>query len=459
MNVVMIMCDELSGSMIGKPQCTPNLDSLASSGSLFENAYTTCPLCAPARASWFTGKYVNRIGTWDNSTPYDGKVAVGMAEYLETFGIPFTQIGKTHFHHEGEYHFEFSDELGLLRKTDNGCFYRKQNVERIGAEKRFTGISISDDSRESFDDRVLASSLKWLEKHGNDKSPWVLSIGFTEPHFPFHVRRENYDMFADIKVPEQASYTSLNNTLNELRHYFRCDLATEDVTRKILRGYHAAARELDEKIGKILRSLRENGLENNTAVIFTSDHGEQGGEHGLWWKCCMFEASSRIPLIIRAPGKSLPQIYHDPVSITDIFPTVCDMMGIPVPEDIDGESLYSHSKDYAFGEYNGHGTSSGMYMIRWRQWKFIYYTNDPPQLFDLENDPGENSDLFPLMKDSLIVKECMMRLFSVCNPAEVTDRSLHFQESMRKALHLPEEYTIERGGDFVPHPKRSGSDQ
>ncbi len=455
MNIVMIMCDELSGSMVGKPGCTPNLDGLAASGSLYDNAYTTCPLCAPARASWFTGKYVNRIGTWDNSTPYDGKVAVGMAEYLKSYGIPFSQIGKTHFHHEGEYRFASSAELGLLQKTDNGCFYRSRHIARIGAEKRYKETGITDGS-DSFDDRVLKASVSWLNAHKADTDPWVLSIGFTEPHFPFRVRKENWERFEDITIPGNAypPFTSLNTTLEELRHYFRCDLADKDVIRRILTGYHAATRELDEKIGTLLSVLRTTGLDKDTAVIFTSDHGEQGGEHGLWWKCCMFESSARIPLIIHTPGETKGRIIHDPVSLTDIFPTLCDMLNVPVPSDIDGESLYSGRKDFAFSEYNGHGVSGGMYMIRWKNWKYVYYTNDEPQLFDLERDPEENTDLYSKLKYSDTVKECMKRLYSVCDPHEVTKRSLEFQESMRRALSLSEEYTQERGGAFVPHPHR-----
>lgn len=474
MKIISIMSDEHSGSAIfssgDKYAVTPALDKLAEKGITFSECYSPCPVCVPARASWFTGQFVCRLGTWDNSTPYDGKV-LGIAEHLGKFNIPVYHIGKTHFHHEGEYHFAGSDNLGLLKVPDVGCYYRDDNIVRIGADKRFLDISISDGS-ERFDDKVLNSTLSWLNEHGRDDQ-WILNVGFIEPHFPFHVRQDNWDyfetLFKDIPLPKEVipPYTSLNSSLKSLRHYFNGEMATDDIIRKVRIGYYAAIKELDEKIQAILDKISELGIEDEIAIIYTSDHGEQLGYHGLWWKCCMFEQSARIPMIVSLP-RGIKHIDSTPISLTDLFPTLCDAFEVPSPKNIDGQSFWNivngkgnaDRRDFAFSEFNAHGLPGGMYMIRWEKYKYIFYTDDPPQLFNMEEDPFENHDLVREQGDSPLIKEvlheCNDRLLSICNPFEVTARSKRFQSIMKKKLGLPNKYTIARGGNFVPHPDYSG---
>ncbi len=471
MNILTIISDEHSyqamansGSLYAD---TPNLDRLASESKDFVNAYTSCPVCAPARASWFTGQFVNNLGTWDNSTPYDGRVH-GIASWMKAHDIPVYHIGKTHFHVDGEYGFKDIELPGFLKSPDLGCYYRDDNVRRIGAERRFQRIGIKES--ESFDDKVVSATLDWLSNHGNDSSPWVLNVGLLDPHFPFYVTKEDWDYFEkrvdDIGLPSGVfpPYTSLNKPLESLRKYFAAETATEEIIRKVFIGYHAAIKELDTHIGMILDKLDELGLSDDTVVIYTSDHGEQLGYHGLWWKCCMFEESARIPLMIRYPGLK-PDKIKAPVSIADIFPTMCSIMGIPVFADVDGESLIKlirdghdeERRDFAFSEYNAHGISGGMYMVRWKNYKYVHYTDSDSQLFNLSTDPGENNDIFPLSAsdDSIkeIVENCRERLYSICNPDEVTARSKDFQRRMKAELCLPDEYTLERSVGFVPRPE------
>lgn len=114
---------------------TPNLDRLAKESTVFQNCYTPCPVCAPARACFFTGQYVHRIGTWDNSTPYDGTVE-GISHRLAKHGKQFVCIGKTHFHHEEDYAFSYTQYAGYMHKPDVGCYFRNEKLGRIGAEDR-----------------------------------------------------------------------------------------------------------------------------------------------------------------------------------------------------------------------------------------------------------------------------------------------------------------------------------
>ncbi len=470
MNIITIMSDEHSYAAMGcagqYPIKTPNLDRLADMSVQFANAYTTCPVCAPARASWFTGRYVGALGTWDNSTPYDGTV-LGISQHLNDCRIPTYHFGKTHFHRDGDYKFAQLEMPGFLNTPDLGCYYRDQKVGRINAEKRFEKIGIKREP--DHDDKVTDLAVAWLKEHGCRKEPWNLDIGYLDPHFPFYVEQEDWDYYEKIvtELPPETlpPYTSLNEPLSYMRTYFKGETATPEIIRKVLIGYFAATAALDRRIGILLDTLEELDLLKNTAVIYTSDHGEQLGYHGLWWKCCMFEQSAHIPLMIYHP-QIPPSVQTQPVSLADLFPTVCDMAGVPVPEGLDGESLWHlmrqeadpKHRDFAFSEYHAHGMPCGMFMIRWSHYKYVAYTEYEPQLFDLDADPGENHDLTRKPDpDGMILRlleEGRKRLESVCDPHKVDARAKEYQFRMKKALGVEDGYTLERGS-WVPHPEHT----
>ena len=468
MNILTIISDEHSyqamsnaGNMYAE---TPNLDRLAKISQNFTNAYTSCPVCAPARASWFTGQYVCNLGTWDNSTPYDGRV-YGIGSWLKKYDIPVYHIGKTHFHPDGDYGFAGVVSPGFLESPDLGCYYRDANVRRLGAEKRFQRIGIK--TKPSHDDYLVEKTLSWLDNAPD--YPWVLNVGLLDPHFPFYVTQEHWNHFssvigADLPKGVLPPFTSLNKPLESLRTYFAAELADEKITRKAFIGYYAAVKELDDHIGQILDKLEEKGLMDDTVIIYTSDHGEQLGFHGMWWKCCMFEQSAHVPMMIYVPGIA-PKEIQKAVSIADIFPTMCSLMDIDIPEDCDGESVYplikgredDFHRDYAFSEYNAHGLPGGIFMIRWKCYKYIFYTDAAPQLFNLSSDPEEDHDLVAEQSNDPkvmgILEICRGKLFDICNPYDVTERSKEFQARMKKKLGLPDSYTQERSIGYVPHPE------
>lgn len=467
MNIITVMSDEHSYQMMQfidhSILKTPNLDRLAAESTVFDSCYTPCPVCAPARGSFITGQYVHRIGTWDNSTPYDGTV-LGLSHYLTGHGISYTCIGKTHFHHEGDYHFTHQEYAGYMHRPDIGCFFRDQKVGRVGAEKRFEKIGLK--TEESYDDRVLHASIHWLEKH-HKESNWYLYIGFLDPHFPFYVKEENWNYFESkiTSVPDilKPPFSSLNESLNWLRTYFKCETVPEETVRKLLIGYHCAIAELDERIGILLDKIDELGLKDSVIFCYTSDHGEQLGYHGLWWKCTMFEQSAHVPMIVRVPGIT-PQRIADPVNLVDWFPTVCDYMQLPTPAGLSGSSLRPfletgatrNHPDFSFSEYSAHGVPHSMFLIRWKKYKYVYFCYDKPQLFDLSADPEENHSLLegvPISADAMMIaEECHKRLLSVCNPYEVDTRALTFQKKTKEQLGITE-YNTDMGACPVPHPE------
>ncbi len=462
----MIMSDEHSQQMmqfIDKSILrTPNLDRLAKKSTVFTNCYSPCPVCAPARASFFTGQYVNRLGTWDNSTPYDGTVE-GMAQYLKKNGVDFTCIGKTHFHHAGEYGFKEEFEAGYMQTPDIGCYFRQTRRARLGAEKRFEKIGIDESPKK--DDRLLEYALNWLDGNYQNNN-WVMYVGFSCPHFPFYVKQEHWNYYESKihYVPDilKPPFSSLNEPLEWLRTYFKCEDVPEETVRKALIGYCCVIEELDTRIGAILDKMDSLGIADNSTFIYTSDHGEQLGYHGMWWKCTMFDESANVPLIIRTPNVE-PRFIDHPVNLVDIYPTLCDICSMDTPKNIDGKSLYPLMKqeketnlnDFTFSEFHAHGIPDGMFMIRWRQYKYVYFTYYKAQLFDMENDPHENNSLIPEgyvpPEIAKIVAECHKRLMSVCNPYEVDARVKDFQERMKEKMGL-NEYKTEKG-NWVPFPE------
>lgn len=466
MNVITVMSDEHSYQMMQfvnrSVVQTPNLDRLAAQSVVFDNCYSPCPVCAPARAAFFSGQFVNRIGTWDNSTPYDGSVP-GISHQLQRYGKGFTCIGKTHFHFQGSYGFEHEELAGYMRRGDIGCFFRDERVGRVNAEKRYEQVSISNE--ESYDDRVLNAALNWLRANAL-RQDFMLYIGFLDPHFPFKVKQEHWDYYSsritELPAALKPPFTSLNEPLGWLRDYFKCDLADEAATLRLLIAYHCAVTELDERLGVLMDELDRLGLSERTAMLYTSDHGEQLGYHGLWWKCCMFEQSAHVPLLARIPGVD-PRRVEQPVNLVDIFPTVCDLMELPRPDNISGESLMGLARngadelrrDFTFGEYHAHGVPRGMFMIRWREWKYVYYCGYEPQLFNLSEDPAEDNDRYPQHGNdphvAKAVRECHRRLLECCDPYEVDERARAFQRRTRESMGI-----TGYDSDFVsvvPHPQ------
>ncbi|UQZ86854.1 Choline-sulfatase [Paenibacillus konkukensis] len=465
MNIVIIMSDEHSQEVMGcsgHPLVqTPVLDRLAAEGTRFTNCYTNCPVCTPARASFFTSKYVNELGTWDNATPYDGKVK-GISAYLAEHGRELHSFGKLDFHPEGHYEGLIAPRPGFRRNIDTGAYFRDTCEPKPKVEERYRNIGIR--SKGTNDQRIRDEAIEWLKQRKVQAAPWVMYVGFSHPHFPFFVKQEHWDTYDPLvqQIPEatKGPFDELNEPLQAMRRYFRCDAADEETIRRAHVGYFSLTTELDENIGDIVSALEELEMYDDTLIIYTSDHGEQLGNHGLWFKCCMYEESAHIPLIMKGPGVKKGATADTLVSLVDLFPTLCEALALPVPEGVQGRSLWRlatgradvERSDFVFSEYHAHGMPVGMYMIRWDRWKYVHFNGYTPQLFDLENDPEEmfnQAEAVPMSDEAKRALEaCERRLRSVCDPEETELRAKSFQARMKERLGIAEFTT----GD----PKSSG---
>ena len=260
-----------------------------------------------------------------------------------------------------------------------------------------------------YDDEVAFHSVRKLHdlaREGTER-PFFLVVSFTSPHDPWELRAEHWERYdpAEIDPPavpaiplERADPHS-----RRLRAMYGADRAAldDDRIRHARHAYYAAISYVDDRIGEVLGALRDTGLDERTAVVFTSDHGEMLGERGLWFKMAFFEGAARVPLLLRAPGLPGGARVGEPVSQLDVAPTLAALAGAEGDGDADGVSLLSLAADPSAarrpgavaGEYLAEGVTAPAVMLRRGPHKFIHCPGDPDQLYDLEADPAELANL------------------------------------------------------------------
>ena len=259
-----------------------------------------------------------------------------------------------------------------------------------------------------FDDEVAFASERAIfdMARGSDKRPFLLVASFTHPHDPFAIPQKYWDLFRDTDIPAPSPpvpASELDPHSKRLRHVCAMDAepVTADQVRAARRAYFGAIAYIDDNLGRLMQALRLSGLAEDTIVILVSDHGEMLGDRGLWYKMSFFENSARVPLVVANPGRFVPRRVGASVSLVDLVPTLVDLAGgdaSAIAEGTDGRSLTSHllgqqGHDEAIGEYLAEGAVAPIVMIRRGRFKFIHSPADPDQLFDIEADPGERTNL------------------------------------------------------------------
>jgi choline-sulfatase len=414
-NLIFILSDEHNkrvAGCYGHPVVrTPNLDALAARGTRFTSAYTNCPICVPARASFATGRYVHETRCWDNAIAYQGKPASWGHRLMEQ-DHRVTAIGKLHYRDskpgENGFHEEIlpmhivngvGDLLGLIRDE----LPRRAGSLKLGPE---AGPGESEYTR--YDRSIAAETVKWLresaQKH-RDK-PWALYVGFVSPHFPLIAPPQFYAMYPEDTVPLPDLYAPGERPRHPFIDAMRKCLCFDEsfdaaMIRRAIAAYFGLTSFLDDNVGQILRALQETGLAGNTRVVYSSDHGDNLGTRGLWGKSTMYEESAGIPMIMAGPDVPAGQVCDTPVTLADAFPTFIHSLGAkPDPRDrgMPGTSLLdivngAVPQRTILSEYHAAGAITGSFMIRNGRYKYIHYVGMPPMLFDLAADPHERNDL------------------------------------------------------------------
>jgi choline-sulfatase len=443
-NTLIIMSDEHQARAMG---CaghpfvkTPNLDRLAARGMMFTNAVTPSPICVPARAAFATGQYVHRGRYWDNSIGYDGRVRC-WGHALQDAGICVESIGKLHYQKENLPTGFDVEHIPMHLHRGVGMVWasiRDPLPENRPTEKRMLGETIgageSDYTR--YDQAIADRAIAWLqEKARSSREPWCLYVGFVAPHFPLIAPKPFFDLYPIDEMPDPALHPrtgyKLHPWLQEHEDFWSHDTTLRDDTERktAIAAYYGLVSWLDHNIGRLIAALEATGLIDNTRVIYASDHGENLGTRGQWGKSNLYRESTDVPLMMAGPGIA-PGRCATPVSLLDLSVTMLDSLGLDpkkVLPDAVGEPLNAIASRPAdperivFSEYHAVGSNTGAFMLRNGRWKYNYYVRHIPELFDLEADPQETTNLAASPAHQEIVAQMERALRAICDP-EAVDR-------------------------------------
>lgn len=465
-NIVIILSDEhmrdAAGCYGSEIVRTPNLDRLASGGTVFERAYTTCPICIPARASLATGRYVHETGCWDNGLAYHGEPP-SWGHALLREGYTVDSIGKLHYR-SAEDPVGFGEMIEPLNVVDGvgdvlSCIrddppFRKK---RLGIEEAGPGNS----TYLTYDAQNATAAVDWIRTHAHDPKPWVLFVGFVLPHPPYTAPPELYDSYPleDLDLPPQWSREDRPDhpVVDYFRKFFDFDTPfSERRIRELTAAYYGCCTYLDTRIGEVLDAVEQTGIADKTRIIYTSDHGEDLGARGLFGKFTMYEESAAIPLILAGPGVPQGRRIGTPASLVDIYPTILGSFGIS-DRSAPGISLIdlaagTEQDRTVFAEYHAVGSRHGFYMVRDRRYKYVYYVDAPAQLFDLETDPHELDDLAEHPEYESLVSRYRSELLKIVDP-EAADAAARAAQRAMVERFGGREAVIRRGAfDNSPVP-------
>ncbi|MBE9518696.1 MAG: sulfatase [Bacteroidetes bacterium] len=414
-NVLFLVVDDLRpelGCYGNSGIISPNIDRIADKGLLFNNAFCQFSVCNPSRVSVLSGCRFFRNRIIDESIPPD---VVSLPQLFKNEGYSTVSIGKV-------YHFNDDDPDAWTRKyTDT--FYKDKHGYSAGYQlesnikvfdnyfKKLIGdganlprpgsTEVAEAPDEAYPDGIIANqAIEELRRLKTEGNPFFLAAGFYRPHLPFAVPQKYWDMYEpdDIRTaPNPQSVIDGVTKLNwdELRRYG--DIPNEgeltfEKAKELIHGYYASVTFSDTQIGKIMSELEYLGLDKNTIVVLWGDHGWNLGEHGWWCKHTNYEVSNRTVMIISTPDIKKGQVTDALVELVDIYPSLCELVGIKVPSCIEGTSFIplikepDHPwKEAVFSQIGGAST------IRTKDYRLIKHKNDSlVELFDHVLDPGEN---------------------------------------------------------------------
>lgn len=414
-NILVIQADQLATMPIGayhNPIAkTPNIDSLAASGAIFDAAYTNFPLCAPSRFSMMSGQLASTIDAFDNGAEFPSSIPT-FAHYLRNLDYQTCLIGKMHFVGADQLH-GFEQRLTTDIYPGDFCWTGDWTEVRpkFGNDVvTFTDAGICKRNVQiEYDDEVCHRARRKLYDlaRGNDERPFLLFTSFTHPHDPFQCRQEHWDRFShdDIGMPvvDTPQHEMDPYSLRLTAQYGLTNKPPSEAQVRVARhAYFGSVSYVDDLVGELLAVLKDTGLHENTIVLLTTDHGEFMGEHGLWYKKSFFEEACRIPLIISHPEIDARRVSAN-VSLVDLLPTLLELAGDggqqSLVEPVAGHSLWdlatASSSDWdhpVFAENLAEGATTPLLMVKKGHLKYLYSAVDPDQLFDLEQDPHEQTN-------------------------------------------------------------------
>jgi iduronate 2-sulfatase len=421
MNVLLIMSDDLTATALscyGNAICkTPNIDRLAASGTRFTRAYCNATYCGPSRASMLSGYYPHATGVLGYASP---RAAIGdratWPQHFKNSGYYTARVSKI-------YHMGVPGEIeeGVDSSDDPASWTERFNSpgpewkapgtgetlegnpdgkKPVVGGNTFVVVEADGDDLVHSDGKTAEKAVALLEQHA--KEPFFLAVGFVRPHVPFVAPRKYFDPYFPYdklplppKVPGDwddipkagINYKTSTNMKMDIRRQ-----------KKAVGGYYAAVSYMDAQVGKVLDALEKSGQTDNTIVIFTSDHGYHLGEHDFWAKVSLRDESSKVPLIIRVPGKR-PASCHSFVELIDLYPTIANLCGLETQDRLQGRDfsrVFDDPEHVVRENAFCVAPSSKGFLLRDDKWVYLQYGEDAGQgieWFDVEKDPQQITNL------------------------------------------------------------------
>ncbi|MCB1065957.1 MAG: sulfatase, partial [Verrucomicrobiae bacterium] len=450
LNVLFIAVDDLRpdlGCYGVEYAKTPQIDRLAAAGVVFEHAYCQQAVCSPSRSSILTGRGPDATKVWDLDTHFRAALpdCVTLPQYFKTNGYHTVGLGKIE-HHGFEDGASWSDPRwfpsGYLVSADP-TDWTKQSVTRFpGVPSEFANPLPPEEAKKSANGKIktgpsyevspktddelpdgatAAEAVKRLGELKAKGEPFFLAVGFVKPHLPFVAPKKYWDLYDPDAIPlpaidhlPEGTADFVGHTNGELHSYPGVPEGNpipEDFARTLRHGYHACVSYIDAQVGRLLDALDQQGLADDTVVVFWGDHGWQLGDHGLWHKHTNFELAARAPLILSAPGfRSAGGKCSAPVEFVDVYPTLADVCGLPIPDGLDGASLRPYLESPAtpmqkpaISQYprssKEHGGQLMGYSVRDERWRATFWRKRNgesigyTELYDEVNDPAETVNL------------------------------------------------------------------
>ena len=468
MNVLFLFSDEHQRDALG---CyghslvkTPNLDKLAARGTRFANAYTSSPVCVPARASLATGEYVHRTRCWGNAQAYQGEPD-SWGHKLQSQGHRVDSIGKLHYRGE-EYDNGFDNEiLPLYIRNGQGWIkgLLRDHEAVIDCSGYAAQIGPGEESYSQYDRGVTRSACDWLSDKNNtdgDK-PWTLFVSWLRPHYPLRCPQDFYQLYPLDKM-DQARFTEPHQrprhpVLQAILRNFDYDNYFTPETRQIARAsYYGLCSFLDAQIGQVIASLDASGQAGETLIIYSSDHGDHNGDRGLWTKMTLYDESAAVPMIVAGPGIPEGRVVSTLTSLVDIYPTILSATGADDSgQRLPGINLKTLAERNDFdrailSEYHDGGSPTGMFMLRNARWKYNYYPGYAPELFDMREDPDELVDLGESAAHAEVRAHCHSQILTLVDPEAANKQAFADQAARIEDLGGVEAVLNSDEFDFTP---------
>ena len=484
-HLLIVMADQLTALALGcyghREVKSPHINRLAAEGVLFESAYSSSPLCTPARYAFMTGQNISQCGGYDNAA-YLTATMPTFAHYLRLMGYKTCLSGKMHFVGPDQLHgFEgrvttdiYPADFGWVpdwtrpEERIDLWYHNMSSVKQAGVAAITNQLT--------YDDEVGQAAQRVICDHarGEDERPLCLVASFIHPHDPYATRQQYWDLYegADLSLPTVSrppadQQDAHNRRLEKVIALDAVDVSDEEILNA-RRAYYGNVSYVDEWLGRLQATLHECGMAENTTILFTSDHGDMLGEFGLWYKMSFREWSCRIPMIVHCPNRFQSRRVPNPVAQVDMLPTLLDLAhestGVEVPDPIDplqGRSLLplcegnaANDPNCAISEYLAEGTGAPMLMIRRGRYKFITCPTDSDQLFDLEFDPSEVNNLVEAPEETRRLTEFQAEARQHWDAEALRKRVIRDQERRRR-VHAALRIGRYQSWDFDP--KRDAS--